>query len=98
MALSRAVDANERAPLVRLLYLAFALRVAVALAFELFPDLRFFHEDANGYEMIGIRLAQSWTGRAPPSPLPEKNWGYFGLSGVLATVFGPFTLNLAMLN
>jgi hypothetical protein len=96
--LSKKVAPSERPALMRLLLIAFALRIALALCFELMPDLRLFHEDANGYELIGIRIANSWRGLQPPYPLPDKNWGYFALSGVLALTCGPFTLNLAMLN
>jgi 4-amino-4-deoxy-L-arabinose transferase-like glycosyltransferase len=97
-ALARGVHPDERPQLVRILLIAFALRVTMSMLFELIPEFRLFHEDANGYELIGIRVSQAWTGRAPPYPLPEKNWGYFAFSAALAVAFGPFPVNPAMCN
>ena len=98
MWVSKWIPLDERGWLLRLVLTAFALRVTVALGFELLPELRLFHEDANGYEAIGIRLAESWRGRAPPYPLGTKNVGFFYVSGALAYAFGGFALNVAMFN
>ena len=95
---ARPIPLDERERIMKLVFLAFALRVAVAVTFEMVPALRLFHEDANGYELIGIRLADAWRGRAPPYPLADKNYGFFVLSAALAYAFGPFPLNVAMFN
>jgi 4-amino-4-deoxy-L-arabinose transferase-like glycosyltransferase len=95
---SKQIPIEERGWVLRLLLIAFALRVMVALAFELLPELRLFHEDANGYEAIGIRIADYWRGRAPNYPLATKNTGFFYVSAALAYAFGPFPLNVPMFN
>jgi hypothetical protein len=94
----RYVTPEERQWLLRLLIIAFLLRVAVAVMFELIPELRLFHEDANGYEGMGIKLADSWRGRIAPFSLRNTNSGFFYVSGALAYAFGPFPLNVPMFN
>jgi 4-amino-4-deoxy-L-arabinose transferase-like glycosyltransferase len=95
---SKRIPLEERGWVLRLLLIAFGLRVMVALVFELLPELRLFHEDANGYEAIGIRIADYWRGRAPIYPLANKNAGFFYVSAALAYAFGPFPLNVPMFN
>jgi hypothetical protein len=95
---ARSMEPDERRQLLRLVYLAFALRVVMSIIFELSPDLRFFHEDANGYEGMGLRLAESWRGRFPPVNLPAKNYGFFVMAGLLYYCFGTFAVNVALFN
>jgi 4-amino-4-deoxy-L-arabinose transferase-like glycosyltransferase len=92
------VAPEEQSWLLRVLLTAFALRVAVAVVFEVVPQWRFFHEDANGYEGLGMKLADSWRGRIPPFALRHANAGFFYVSGALAYAFGPFPLNVPMFN
>jgi hypothetical protein len=86
------VAPEERAWLVRILLLAMVVRLLLATAFALFPDIRFFHEDADGYEIIGMQLAAGWSGHGPPIRLEEglPNLGQFYLCGGLYYVFGLF--------
>jgi hypothetical protein len=93
-------DEAERRPVFKLLVTAFLLRMAVAIAFASFPELRLFHEDAGGYEAACMRLSAAWTGRGPPQPPLTQfpNWGFFWLSGATCLVFGSYRLNVSLLN
>jgi 4-amino-4-deoxy-L-arabinose transferase-like glycosyltransferase len=92
---TRSLPADERAWLTRLLFIGFALRVAVASTFALFPSLRIFHEDTEFYEKVGILLASSWRGEYPPFPSPN---GFTWLSAAIYYVFGRFRVNLPLFN
>jgi hypothetical protein len=83
---------EERAWAFRILLLAMAVRLLLATAFALFPEVRFFHEDADGYEIIGMQLAAGWSGHGPPLRLEEgmPNLGQFYLCGGLYYLFGAF--------
>jgi hypothetical protein len=95
----RAAHPRDRAWLQRTLLLALFARIAIAAIFELFPQLRLFHDDANGYEIFGVRLALSWQGKFPP--IDDElggNPGYYYVAGILCYLFGPFRLNVPLFN
>jgi hypothetical protein len=82
-----------------LLLFAMALRIALALVFYAIPQTRIFHEDAGGYEKVGVWLANGWSGEGPPFDLNKSlNYGYFYWTGVLSYVFGPYPLHASLWN
>ena len=90
-ALTSRMPPSERAWLLRILLIAFALRLAVATIFALVPESRVFHEDADGYEIFGMMFAQRWHAAGPPVYLAEvSNLGHFYVCGALYYVFGTF--------
>jgi hypothetical protein len=82
----------EREWLMRVLLAAFGLRLVVATVFGLVPTFRIFHDDAEGYEMIGMALANSWKGSGPPLPIRIDlgNYGYHYVNGFIYLLFGSF--------
>src|SRR4051794_9576127 len=94
----RSVPVEERAWIRQTMVIAFGLRVAVAVFFEVFRDWRIFHEDSEGYEVISVALARSWWGSGPPLNLADTNSGFSYLGGGICFLFGPFKLNLALFN
>jgi 4-amino-4-deoxy-L-arabinose transferase-like glycosyltransferase len=88
--MARFIAPDDRAWLIRVLLIAFLLRIAMATMFASFPSTRMFHEDAEGYEVFGMALAQSWSGRAPPIPIHtlETNFGYTYFCGGIYYVIG----------
>jgi hypothetical protein len=94
----RMVPAEERPWVKKTLLLAFALRMAVAVFFEVFRDARIFHEDSEGYEYVSVALAKSWWGAGPPLNLAETNSGFYYLGGTICFLFGQFKLSLALFN
>lgn len=96
----RRLPADERAFLVRTFTIAFAIRAFAAALFAIIPALRLFHEDATGYESVGLRLAMAWTGQTPSyiAPiLPDQNWGYFWVCGAIYSVL-PFRAAPSLVN
>jgi hypothetical protein len=92
---------GERNWLLRLLLFALLLRLGTAALFGLAPSTRFSHEDADGYEVIGLALANAWRGEGPPlhlAPYAGQNYGYFYICGALYSVFGRFPVVPAMFN
>jgi hypothetical protein len=94
----RTVPDDERPWVRNTLIYAYAVRVAFAVFFEVFRDLRIFHEDSEGYEYISVWLAKSWWGQAPPLNLGEVNSGFYKLGGIICFVFGAHPLTLALFN
>jgi 4-amino-4-deoxy-L-arabinose transferase-like glycosyltransferase len=92
------VPAAERPWLRNWLILAYALRMAVAIFFEVFRDMRIFHEDSEGYEVVAVALARAWWGNGPPFPLGETNMGFYYLGGGICFLFGPYPLSLPLFN
>jgi hypothetical protein len=87
----RIVPREERDQVTRILYGAFALRLLAALMFSLIPETRVFHEDANGYEGIGMAIASAWKGQGPPLTLPSShNLGYYYVCAAIYYVFGAY--------
>jgi hypothetical protein len=93
-------DPDERRWLFRLLIIAFIIRIFVATVFATVHELRLFHEDADGYEASGLRLAAAWAGRGPPVPplLGQTNMGFYWLAGVICYLVGPFQVNVSYFN
>jgi Dolichyl-phosphate-mannose-protein mannosyltransferase len=89
---------EERRWVVRTMLLALSLRLTVAFVFEMFPVLRIFHEDASGYEGAAVRMALAWGGRYPPYELSGTNTGFYWLGGLVCYLFGPYPLNVPMMN
>jgi 4-amino-4-deoxy-L-arabinose transferase-like glycosyltransferase len=94
----RSVPLDERPWLSKTILIAFAVRVSIAVFFEVFRDWRIFHEDSEGYEYLSVALARSWWGQGPPFNLSETNSGFYYLGGAICFLFGPFKLNLALFN
>jgi hypothetical protein len=94
----RTVPEDQRPWIRRTLLIAFAIRISVAVFFEVFRDWRIFHEDSEGYEYISVAVSRSWWGTGPPLNLSETNSGFYYLGGVICFLFGPFKLNLALFN
>jgi hypothetical protein len=85
------LGADEQQWLLRLLLAAFALRMLVATLFALVPEARVFHEDADGYEAIGLAIANGWHGSGPPiSFVAEQNYGYYYVTGAIYFLVGAF--------
>jgi hypothetical protein len=98
---ARSLPGDERAWLVRWMTLALVLRLAMATAFALDASLRLFHEDADGYEWLGMAMARGWHGDGPlMNPLEEitQNYGYKYVAGGLYYVFGQFQPLLSYLS
>ncbi len=84
---------DDRDWLIRVLTLALFLRLAVATMFALLPETRFCHEDADGYEEVGLQIASYWRGEGPPVLSVEamkQNFGYPYISGICYYVLGRF--------
>jgi len=89
---TRRLQLAEREWVIRILYLAFAVRIACATVFAVVPGTRIFQDDASGYEMVGMSIADSWRGTGPPFYIPVElgNYGYHYLNGAIYYVFGSF--------
>ena len=88
---ARTLPPEERAWCIRILVIALLLRFFAALVFDLFPGTRMFHEDADGYEYLGMRLAEAWHGAGPPfSPSDQmaQNYGFIYIAGAIYYLFG----------
>lgn len=97
----RALPVQERSWVARWVAVAFALRLAAATAFAAIPQTRLFHEDAAGYEWVGMRLARAWQGQGPPLHLLDElsqNYGFPYLAGAIYYVFGQFAPLVAYFN
>jgi hypothetical protein len=97
----RSVAPDERAWLARWMTVALVLRLAMATLFALDESLRLFHEDASGYEWMGMAMARAWHGDGPPlAPLAPgtPNYGYKYISAGIYYVFGQFQPLLSYLN
>jgi 4-amino-4-deoxy-L-arabinose transferase-like glycosyltransferase len=98
-ALGQRAAPAERSGLIRLLVAAFALRLAMATLFALVPSSRVFHEDAEHYESMGMRMAAYWAGDGPEVLLlDDVNQGYFYVCGAASYVVGGSPYGAAFLN
>lgn len=96
---TRKYPAEERAWLTQLLTVALLLRVGLAVAFVAFPQLRVFHEDTEGTELIAHMLATSWRGEGMPFFFEMgANRGHVFLGGAIYYVFGRYNANVACFN
>lgn len=95
------VPADERRRLRVIVLAGLALRLALAVTLELFPQLRLIHDDAGGYELNAMAMARAWKGLGPPVVLTWQgalNHGYVYVGAVLCFLFGIFPLHLAAWN
>ena len=87
---TRSLPPDEGAWLLRIVIIAFVLRLAAATLFATVPETRLFHEDATGYETVGAHIADGWAGRTPPYPffsdLPNR--GYFYICAAISYLSG----------
>ncbi len=90
--LTRRLPEVERDWLMRVLMVALLVRLLAATAFAAVPGIRLFQDDAEGYEGIGMFLANSWHGNGPPMPLDDlmQNYGYHYVNATLYYVFGSY--------
>jgi hypothetical protein len=92
---------DEGAWLIRVLLAAFVLRLGAATMFAILPETRIFHEDASGYEGIGMAMAADWSGTGPPLPFARyltQNYGFYYVSAVVYYIFGPYRPAVSYLN
>jgi 4-amino-4-deoxy-L-arabinose transferase-like glycosyltransferase len=98
-ALVRSARQDERRWLLHTLLAAFFLRMAAATVFGLFPSTRVFHDDADGYEEIGLLMAANWSNEGPPFPMRlSLNYGFYYINAAVYYVFGRFRVNASYLN
>jgi hypothetical protein len=83
---------DEQEWLRRILFIAFGVRMAAATVFAAMPSTRLFHDDASGYEGLGMALANYWHMAGPPVFFPREsgNYGYHYINGAVYYVFGSF--------
>lgn len=87
----RTLPLEERSGVARWIWIGFTLRLAAATMFAAVPATRVFHEDAAGYEWLGMRLALAWQHQGPPVDVftgASQNYGYPYLAGAIYYVFG----------
>jgi hypothetical protein len=97
----RAIAAAERGWLTGWLTVSLVLRMGVATVFAAIPSTRMFHEDADGYEWLGMAMARGWRGEGPRmNPLAEitQNYGYKYIAAATYYVFGQFAPLVAYSN
>jgi hypothetical protein len=97
--LTRNLPPPQREQLRRIVLLGFGARLLVACIFDLVPQSRVFHEDANGYESAGKLVATAWLGEGPPVTLrdlgnPDRHSypGFLVFCSTLFYVFGRYRL------
>src|SRR3954447_23595391 len=79
---------------------ALALRVLLSTVFEVVPELRIFHEDAGGYEIISMWMAGGWHGDLSlgGATLNPRNSGFFYVLASVYYLFGRYRLNATIFN
>ena len=89
VAVTRSLPPDEANWIRRVIIIALLLRFAVATLFAIVPETRIFHEDASGYEEVGMHIADGWAGRAPPYPFftGVPNRGYYYACAAIYSVF-----------
>jgi 4-amino-4-deoxy-L-arabinose transferase-like glycosyltransferase len=96
--MGRWIPATDRQWMLGLLALALGLRLLSATLFGTFSGLRIFHEDAHGYESIGLALASGWMGDGPPYVTNLRDPGFIYLIGALNYVFGRYRVVASYFN
>lgn len=88
-ALTAKMEPAERDWLRRWIIIALVLRLGIATVFALVPQTRMFHEDADGYEQVGMHIAAGWAHRGPPYPMPGEleNRGFYYVSAAIYYLF-----------
>lgn len=91
---------EERVWLTSWLWGALVLRLGTAALFATLPETRIFHEDAEGYEVIGMAVARVWHGGPGVQLNPDllQNYGYKYVAAGLYYVFGQFQALPSCLN
>ncbi|HXU73738.1 MAG TPA: glycosyltransferase family 39 protein [Polyangia bacterium] len=91
---------EERVWLTSWLWVALVLRLGAAALFATLPETRIFHEDADGYEYIGMAVARIWHGGPGVQLMPDmlQNYGYKYVVASLYYVFGQFQALPSCLN
>src|SRR6185312_316927 len=91
---------EERVWLTSWLWVALVLRLGAAALFATLPETRIFHEDADGYEYIGMAVARIWHGGPGVQIMPDmlQNYGYKYVVASLYYVFGQFQALPSCLN
>jgi 4-amino-4-deoxy-L-arabinose transferase-like glycosyltransferase len=89
VALTRSLPPGEARWIQGVVIIALVLRLAAAALFAAVPETRMFHEDATGYEQVGMHIADGWAGRTPPYPFMTElpNRGYFYTCAAIYYVF-----------
>jgi 4-amino-4-deoxy-L-arabinose transferase-like glycosyltransferase len=82
---------------------ALLLRVSASAMFDMFPTTRIFHEDAEGYEILSIEIANAWRGEGPPVPpiyltRNSHNYGFYYVLAAWVYLFGRYRLNATIFN
>ena len=89
----------QRSAILRIVIIGFIIRVGLSLVFHAVPATRIFHEDAEGYEWLGVVMANGWKGEGPPLIFPHPvNYGYVYFVAGLSYVFGVSRLHPSLFN
>jgi hypothetical protein len=83
------------------LAVALVFRLVAASTFELLPETRIFHEDAEGYEYWGMLLSHVWHSGAPTPPMMtmwQQNSGWRYVAGGVYYLFGEYRPLLSFFN
>lgn len=92
---------QHRARLRNILLAALFLRIVLATLFATIPAIRFFHEDAEGYEWWGRQIARSWVSDVNADDYAlnrPQNYGYPYLIAVFNLLLGESLAIGSMLN
>jgi hypothetical protein len=92
---------TEKTWIIRILTLALLLRIAVCAMFVVAPETRLFHEDAQGYEDVGMATAAGWKHEGPPLDpgyLRDQNYGYFFVTAGLYYLLGNIRITPSLAN
>lgn len=95
----RQLPPDEGQRLFRIVVVALFIRLLVATMFALVPSTRLFHDDAEGYEGLGMALARGWHHEGPPLRFPDDiNRGYYYMCGAIYYVFGQYRAGPSFVN
>jgi Dolichyl-phosphate-mannose-protein mannosyltransferase len=95
----RMVAPAERRQVGFIIFSAFVARMGVSTMFALVPELRLFHDDAEGYEYNGMALAASWAGEGPPVYVGVgQNFGFGHVVAGVYFVFGRYAVAVSYFN
>ena len=95
------LPAGESRWLIRWLTIALFLRLGLATGFELVREARIYHDDADGYEIVGMAMADGWRDLRPPIDMTldkPHNYGYFYVAGAVYYVLGNQPMAAAAFN
>lgn len=94
------LGSDERSWLSRWLLVALLIRLTFATIFATVEESRLFHEDASGYEYVGMILARGWLHQGPPVDMSlfDLNYGFYYLSAAIYFVLGLYQPLVAYFN